>query len=157
MTRKARLTLLLAVGLTLLPAVSGGLVDQASAHKRGTLNVRESAALKVTENNEETRDTVAAGTGTGTFDGQVHLRVHVINGSKLSARFVSAGRGGSFVGSGGARYSVSGSILRFFGTVTVAGGTGKYANARGHGIEIEGALNRVKERMTMTLKGTISY
>jgi hypothetical protein len=41
--------------------------------------------------------------------------------------------------------------------VTVTGGTGRYANARGHGIEIEGALNRVKERMTMTLKGTIAY
>jgi hypothetical protein len=150
-----RSSVLLAAGVALLLVVSGGLAVQAAA--RTTIAVRESAALKVTDNDEETRDTVAVGTGTGTFDGQVRLRVHVIDGSKLSARFVSEGRGGSFVGGGGARYSVSGSILRFFGTVKVTGGTGRYASARGHAINIEGVLNRVKERMTMTLNGNISY
>ncbi len=157
MLKKMRLMALFALCVSLSAAIVGGTAGQADARKGKTITVRESAAMKVTKNNEETRETVAVGTGTGTFDGHVHMRVHVINGSKLSAKFVSSGSHGALIGAGGARYSVSGSILRFFGTVDVTGGTGKYANARGHGINIEGTLNRVKGKMTMTLNGRISY
>jgi hypothetical protein len=39
----------------------------------------------------------------------------------------------------------------------VTGGTGVYVTARGHGITIEGVMNRVSEKMKMTLNGKISF
>lgn len=155
-SKGARSIVLLAVTAALVAAIAAGTAGPAAAQKRQAVPVRTAAKLKVTENDKESRETVAVGSGTGTFAGKVHLRVHVINGSKLSARFVSLGHKGTLVGTGAARYSVSGSILRFFGSLKVTGGTGGYSNARGHGIEIEGVLNRLKERITMTLNGRIS-
>ncbi len=157
MLKKTRLSFALAIGLALLLTVSVGLPGEAAARRNRTVAIQESATLKVTEKNEKTRETIANGSGTGTFNGKVHMQVRVINGSKLASQFVTKTRGGSFTGEGTGRYSVSGSILRFFGTVKVTGGTGVYVTARGNGINIEGVMNRVSERMKMTLKGKISF
>lgn len=157
MSDKGRLVAVLACCITLAAAIVGLAAGRADAQKGKTLTLRESARMKVTKNDEESGETLAAGSGTGTFDSKVHLRVHILDGSKLSARFISKSSRGSLIGAGGARYSVSGSILRFFGTVKIIGGTGAYSDARGHGINVEGVLNRLKERMTMTLDGRISF
>jgi len=157
MLKKKGLSFTLAIGMVMLLAVSGGLVGEAAARQSKTVSIQESATMKVTEKNEKTRETIARGSSKGTFDGSVQMQVRVINGSKLAAHFVTKTSGGSFTGEGTGRYSVSGSILRFFGTVNVTGGTGVYVTARGHGIDIEGVMNRVSERMTMTLNGKLSF
>jgi len=136
-------------------AIVAGMAGQAEG--RRALTLKEAAALKIVKNDEKSQITVGVGSGKGTLRGSVHMRVHVVDGSKLSARFVSKSRGGALYGTGRARYYVSGSILRFFGAVKITGGTRRYSRARGRGIEIEGVMNRRRERMRMTLNGRFSF
>jgi hypothetical protein len=151
---KMKKVALLVACMALCLALSGEMAGLADAHKGKTITLQETAKLNLIKNEVDFHE--AVGTATGTFDGKVRLRINVETASKMTARFATRGPQGGLIGTGIANYTVSGSILRFSGTSTITGGTGNYETAHGHGIHIEGVMNRLKETMTMKFEGTMS-
>lgn len=154
MTKKRRIALLVTC-VALCAAVVGGNVGQANARKGKSVVFHETAVLKLTKNEVNVHE--AQGSATGTFKVAVHLRINVEDASKMTAQFATAGAHGRLTGVGVASYTVSGSILKFSGTSRITGGTGAYANASGRGIRIEGVMNRLKETMTLSFDGNMTY
>jgi len=153
MLNKKKVALLVAC-VALCLASMGETAGLADAHKGKTITLKETAVMNLTKNEVDFHE--AVGTASGTFDGKVRLRINVETASKMTARFVTRGPKGGLIGAGVANYTVSGSVLRFSGTSTITGGTGGYETAHGHGIRIEGVMNRLKEKMTMTFEGTMT-
>ncbi len=156
MLKKRRRVALLFACVALCVAVVGGNVGQAQARRGKTIALQETAVLRLTNNDVNVHE--ASGSASGTFDNiRVHLRINVEDASKMTAQFSTNGSRGGLTGIGVANYNVSGSILRFSGTSRITGGSGAYTNARGHGIRIEGVMNRLKETLTMSFNGNMSY
>ena len=136
----------------------------ADTHARGTqtrahatktqIPLREQASLRLTRNTQAVHE--AKGNATGTLGGTVFLRINVESASSMSAYYVGNSGSGTLTGKGTVKYSVSGSKLHFSGTSSIVQGTGKYKNAHGTGIHLEGTMNRLTEHITMIVNGSFS-
>lgn len=95
------------------------------------------------------------GSARGTFDGSVRSKM-TLDALSISGLVTIATRGGSVnlrvrgtARSGGLR-------SKFDGTATLAGGTGRFRNARGRG-RFSGVVNRQTWAATLHATGTLSY
>lgn len=150
MKRGRSLALLVACVWLSLAAFGTGL---AAAQKGKTVALQESAALKIIKNEGSLHE--ATGRATGTVKGAVHLTLNVEDASHITGRYSTNGPDGGLIGTVVAKYTVSGSVLRFTGTSTITGGAGPYASAHGRGVHIAGVMNRLKGTMSVKLDGTI--
>lgn len=94
------------------------------------------------------------GNAMGTVPGKV--RAHCSIGPTVSAKFTIYTHVGSISGSGSGKLSSTGRQPSFGGTMTVTGGTGRYAHAHGHG-GFYGVLNRDTDAITLQTTGTLNY
>ena len=85
-------------------------------------------------------------------------KVRLDVGEQITASFtIRVDRGDSIVGTGRATPSSSARYTSFAGTLTVTGGTGRYAHAHGSG-KLYGALERKSDNLTVqTREGTLDY
>ena len=128
---------------TLLPAVPAGartLKATDTAHLR---YVSASGSLL----NEE-------GSATGTLPGS--MRVHLNVGATFTGSFTIYTRGGSITGHGSATPHGSGTYESFAGSLTVTGGTGRYAHAHGRA-GLYGTFNRDNYALVIQTTGNLAY
>lgn len=93
----------------------------------------------------------------GTIPGKV--RVSFIIGATVSAKFtIYANGGGSISGHGGGSLHSTNLYSTFGGSLTVTGGSGRYAHAHGSG-RLSGSINRKSSSYPMTVQaqGTLYY
>jgi hypothetical protein len=94
------------------------------------------------------------GKATGALPGS--MRVHLNLGTTFSGSFTIYTSGGSIKGHGSAAPHGSGAYESFAGTLTVTGGTGRYARARGHG-KLYGTFNRSSYALVVKTTGSLTY
>jgi len=138
----------LATGFAAGYAVSG----QPAAHAARTLRSTDTARLHyVSASGSELFE---KGSATGTLPGSMSAHVNV--GATLSGTFTIYTRGGSITGHGSATPHGSGVYESFAGTVTVTGGTGRFAHAHGH-TGLYGTFDRDNYALVIQTTGTLSY
>jgi hypothetical protein len=96
------------------------------------------------------------GTVSGTLPGTAKVRLDV--GENVTASFTIHVRGGgSITGRGSAALHSSGRYSSFGGTLSVTGGTGRFAHAHGAG-KLYGVIERRSDSLTVqTREGTLHY
>jgi hypothetical protein len=94
------------------------------------------------------------GPASGALPGSVKARCDV--GPTVTAKFTIYTHGGTIRGEGSGKLSPSGEQASFGGSMTVTGGSGRYAHAHGHG-GFYGVLNRYSDAMTIQTTGALSY
>jgi hypothetical protein len=97
---------------------------------------------------------IEEGSATGPLGGLVKARIRVT--ADISGTFTFYPRGGSISGRGIGKLHESGTYASFGGSVTVLGGSGRYAHARGKG-GFYGVYNRQTLGVTIQTTGSLSY
>jgi hypothetical protein len=96
-----------------------------------------------------------AGPVSGTLLGTAKVSLNV--GEDVTATFtIHAHGGGSIVGHGSAVLHSAGRYSSFAGSLTVTGGTGRYAHAHGAG-KLYGTLERRYDEVVFQTRGTLDY
>jgi hypothetical protein len=94
------------------------------------------------------------GSASGTLPGK--MRAHCSVGATVTASFTLYTSGGSINGHGTATPHGSGTYESFAGSLTVTGGSGRYAHAHGHA-GLYGVFNRRTYALTIQTTGRLSY
>jgi hypothetical protein len=94
------------------------------------------------------------GKATGALPGS--MRVHLNLGTTFTGSFTITTSGGSITGHGSATPHGSGAYESFAGTLTVTGGTGRYARAHGRG-SLYGTFNRSNYSLVIKTTGSLTY
>jgi hypothetical protein len=132
------------------PASAGG--APASARAARVLNATDTAHLRyVSASGSLLLD---EGKATGALPGS--MRVHLNLGTTFTGSFTITTSGGSITGHGSATPHGSGAYESFSGTLTVTGGTGRYARARGRG-KLYGTFNRSNYSLVIKTTGSLTY
>lgn len=97
---------------------------------------------------------IEEGRASGPLAGVVKAKIKIT--AEIRGSFTFYPRGGSISGRGSGRLHESGIHASFGGTVTVSGGTGRYAHAHGGG-GLYGVYNRRTLGIEMQTSGTLSY
>lgn len=94
------------------------------------------------------------GRATGTLPGS--MRVHLDLGTTFTGSFTIYASGGSIIGHGSATPHGSGTYESFSGTLTVIGGSGRYAHAHGRG-GLYGTFDRNTYALVIKTTGSLTY
>jgi len=119
--------------------------------KASAQNFEESLRMRITK--KDGKHVAAKGSASGTIDGKISLKLHMVNGSKATATFHGHNSHGAITGTGVAKYHVSGAVSYYTGKITSLEGDGKYAHAASRGISFSGTVNRRTYRVKMSLAG----
>ena len=91
----------------------------------------------------------------GTLPGNTKVRLNI--GENVTASFtIDVRGGGSIRGQGSAALHSSARYSSFGGTLTVSGGSGRYAHAHGSG-KLYGVIERRTDKLTVQTVGTLHY
>jgi hypothetical protein len=125
-----------------------------AAHAARTVSVNDTGHLKRLHASGEIF--IEEGAVSGTLPGTAKVRLDV--GEQITASFtIHVDRSDSIVGRGRATPTSSARYTSFAGTLTVTGGTGRYAHAHGTG-KLYGALERKSDNLSVqTREGTLDY
>jgi hypothetical protein len=94
------------------------------------------------------------GKATGTLPGS--MRIHLNVGTTFTGNFTIYAGGGTIQGHGSATPHGSGTYESFSGTLTVTGGSGRYAHAHGHG-GMSGTFDRDNYALVIKTTGSLTY
>lgn len=94
------------------------------------------------------------GSASGSLPGK--MQVHCEVGPTVSARFIIFVHGGTIDGRGTAKAHGAGRYESFAGSLTVTGGTGRYAHAHGHA-GLYGVFDRRSYDLTVQTTGRLLY
>jgi phage gpG-like protein len=147
----------LAIGVSALAvsAVAWGQAPIARAHTSRTLNVRDEGRLRYVQSSGTV--IIDEGRATGTFPGTVTVRFSYDGEPTVNARFTISGASGSISARGTARLSSLTSLTpSFTGTMTITGGSGRYAHVHGGG-GLYGVYNRRNYGLTVQAVGKLPY
>jgi hypothetical protein len=84
------------------------------------------------------------------------MRVRLDLGTTFTGTFTIHASGGSIEGHGSATPHGSGTYESFSGTLTVTGGSGRYAHAHGHG-GLYGTFDRDNYALVIKTTGSLTY
>lgn len=99
-------------------------------------------------------DLIEEGKASGTLPGKMRASVNV--GATISGSFTFYLHGGTIKGHGEATPHGEGTYESFAGTVTVKGGTGRYAHAHGE-TKLYGTFDRENYALVIQTAGKLSY
>lgn len=119
-----------------------------------TLNITESASLKLVRKSGTTL--YEKGTATGTLPGRVEARFEVTLTKVTGSVTIYPNSGGSLTINIVGRPTSAGTNARFEGTMAVRRGTGRYADAVGSGT-FSGTVNRRSWDASVTAKARLTY
>jgi hypothetical protein len=124
------------------------------AHAARVVSVNDTGYLQLLHASGEILN--EQGEVSGTLPGTAKVRLYV--GTTIRASFtIEPKGGGSISGTGRATPTSSRRYTSFSGTLTVTGGTGRYAHAHGSG-KLYGKIERVHDYLTVqTREGTLDY
>jgi hypothetical protein len=156
--RRARLALGVALGAvaaTVLGTSAWAHSDTPSAHAARVLNVRDEGRLHYIKSSGSV--IIDEGRASGTFPGWVKVRFTYDGEPTVGARFTITGSHGSISARGTARLSSPTSPSpSFHGTMSITGGTGRYAGVHGRG-ELFGVYYRRSYGLTVQAIGKLPY
>jgi hypothetical protein len=139
-------------------AVAAGLlqaVPPPRALAARTVSVDDTGHLKRTHASGDFID--EAGEISGTLPGTATVRLDVGPETITASFTIQVHGGGSISGTGRAKIGSPGRYTSFAGNLSVTGGTGRYAHARGSG-KLYGELERKYDLLTVqTRQGTLDY
>jgi hypothetical protein len=122
------------------------------AHAADVLNATDTAHLHYVSSSGSLL--FDEGKATGTLPGS--MRVHLDLGTTFTGTFTIYASGGSIEGHGSATPHGSGTYESFAGTITVTGGTGRYAHAHGRG-GLYGTFDRDNYALVIKTTGSLTY
>lgn len=96
------------------------------------------------------------GPASGTFKCTLTLRL-TAKVTHVGIQFSADPSGGSLRGEGSANVQAEGAVGRVTGTVSITGGSGRYAHAHASGLAITGTVNRHNYDLSIRVSGTMSY
>jgi hypothetical protein len=129
--------------------------DTTKAHAARVLNVHDEGKLHYVRSSGE--QVIDEGHATGSFPGWVKARFAYNGAPTVSAHFTINGSAGSISAHGTARLSSPTSPdPSFKGSMTITGGTGRYAHIHGGG-ELYGVYNRRSYALTVQAIGKLPY
>jgi hypothetical protein len=117
-----------------------------------TLNATDTARLHYV--NSSGAELFEEGSASGSLPGK--MRLHGEVGPTLSASFTVYVHGGTIDGRGTAKAHGTGRYESFAGSLTVTGGTGRYAHAHGHA-GLYGVFDRQTYALTVQTTGRLLY
>jgi hypothetical protein len=136
-----------------LSAALGAVRTSPTASAAHVLNVKDEGHLHSVRSSGS--ELVEEGSISGTIPGKVRVSFNI--GATVSAKFtIYANGGGSISGRGGGTLHSTGVYSSFGGSLTVTGGSGRYAHAHGSGT-LSGAINRKTYALTVRTVGKLSY
>jgi hypothetical protein len=95
------------------------------------------------------------GTFTGTQSGTIAIRFTSVTSTAGEATFVAYPSGGSVRGRTSTKGRVVGGKVYFAGSMTITGGTGRWAHASGRGLGFSGVVDRRNFHATTHMQGSI--
>lgn len=117
------------------------------------LNVKDEGHLRSVRNSGS--ELMEEGSISGTIPGKLKVSFNI--GATVTAKFtIYANGGGSISGHGGGALHSTGVYATFGGSLTVTGGSGRYAHAHGTGT-LSGAINRKTYALTIQAVGKLHY
>jgi len=122
------------------------------AHSAHVLNATDTAHLHYVKSSGSLL--IDEGKATGTLPGSMRVRLDL--GTTFTGSFTIYASGGSIDGHGTATPHGSGTYESFSGTLTVTGGSGRYAHAHGHG-GLYGTFDRDNYALVIKTTGSLSY
>jgi hypothetical protein len=125
-----------------------------SAHASRTLSVTDTGHLRYNAKGSEGATLLEEGSATGALPGR--MKAHLLIEASFTGSFVLYVNGGSIKGRGSAKPSGSGRYESFRGSLTVTGGTGRYAHAHGQA-GLYGVFDRKTYALTVQTTGRLSY
>ena len=142
-------------GVTALATANGGLRAQgrtaARARSARTITLNENARLHLTSRHGFTLN--ERGTVSGTVTGTIYVHLTIVSTSRVTAEVNIYPSGGSITGQASASYHRGSSTASFAGTLSIARGTGDYANAHGSGLSFSGTIQRSNEAIAVSVRG----
>jgi hypothetical protein len=142
----------LAIAATAANTAAYAVVPALHAHTARVLNATDTAHLKYISSSGSLL--FEQGKATGTLPGS--MRVHLNLGTTFTGTFTITASGGAIQGHGSAAPHGSGTYESFSGTLTVTGGTGRYAHAHGHG-GLYGTFDRDSYALVIKTTGSLTY
>jgi hypothetical protein len=125
-----------------------------SAHTARTMSTTDEAHLHYLRSRSSGSRLFEEGTAHGTLPGSVHAECDL--GTTFTASVTIYTSAGTIRGHGSATPHASGIYESFSGTLTITGGTGRYAHAHGHA-GLYGLFNRRTYALTVQTTGSLSY
>jgi hypothetical protein len=97
------------------------------------------------------------GTFSGSQSGTIAIRFMSVTSTSGEATFVAYPRGGGWVsGRTSTKGRVVGANVYFSGSMTITGGSGRWAHASGHGLGFSGVVDRRSFHATTHMQGNIN-
>jgi hypothetical protein len=126
-----------------------------SAHTSRALKTTDEARMRYVKHRSSSSRLFEEGTAHGTLPGSMDAYCSL--GATFSASFTIRTAGGTIEGHGAATPHAGGGLYESFaGTLTVTGGTGRFARAHGHA-GLYGTFNRRTYSLTVQTTGSLSY
>ena len=126
---------------------------RAVAHATRTIRATDEAKLVNNQSRSAGSHLFEEGTAHGTLPGRVRAECDL--GATFAAKVTIYTSAGTIQGHGTATPHASGIYESFSGTMTITGGTGRYAHAHGHA-GLYGVFNRRSYALTVQLIGSLS-
>lgn len=142
----------IALAGTASPGGAHGVQGDGQAHAARTLSATDTAHLHYVHSSGS--ELFETGTATGALPGSMQANVTI--GSTFTGSFTIYTSGGTIKGHGTATPHGSGRYESFSGTVTVTGGSGRYAHAHGRA-GLYGTFDRKTYALVIQTTGRLSY
>jgi hypothetical protein len=97
------------------------------------------------------------GTFSGSQSGTIAIRFTSVTSTSGGATFAAYSSAGSISGSTTTKGHVVGAKVYFTGVMSVTGGSGRYAHARGRNLQFSGVVDRRSFHASTHMQGSISY
>jgi hypothetical protein len=96
------------------------------------------------------------GSASGTVAGTISVQLTIVSTNRVTARVSIHPSGGSISGYATADYHRGTTAASFSGTMSVTGGSGRYAHAHGSGLGFTGTIQRSNDAITVHVTGHAS-
>jgi phage baseplate assembly protein gpV len=124
------------------------------AHAARTTSVNEQGRLHLVSKHGFTLN--EQGTASGTIKGAITVELKIVSTSKVTAEIKISPPGGSISAYGSASYHKGATSASFAGSLSIKGGTGSYANARGSGLSFSGTIASSNKAIAIRVSGSVS-
>lgn len=138
-----------------LGALAAAVLASGVATASRSIQLSDNANLR--ENNHKGIELKESGSAHGNLPGSIYIQLKIY-GRSVSAKIQVYPSGGSISASANASYRVvSASTATFSGSLSITGGSGRYAHAKGSNLSFSGSVHRPGNAVTVHVSGRMSY
>jgi hypothetical protein len=120
-----------------------------------TIQLNETGHLRETSRHNFTLN--EEGSASGTAPGTIYVHLTTVSTSRVTAEINIYPHGGSLSGSGAGGYRRAGSVIDFYGTMSIERGSGSYAGVHGSRLSFSGTISEAShDPITVHVNGRVS-